>query len=380
MNKKIKILSIGPYGEQRIGGVQYVTNMILNSALKEKYDFIVLDTTIPEFFHERRIFRFVLTIKFVLKLISILFRQHPDLIHIHSSNAASFLEKGFLILLTKTFSSTKIILHLHGSKFEYLLKKKSFFRKIVKKVFNLTNAIIVLSNTFRKFLREMIGNYPFVIIPHGVDTKLYNSVKAELLNDGKIRIVFIGLIGQRKGCYELGDAIKKLVDEYKIKNISLEMVGREEDPGELSAVKAYYEKIGILPYVTFHGLKIGVEKIKILKQSDIFVLPSRHDSFGIVNLEAMAAGLPVISTRQGAIPEYLLDGENGFLFEIGDIEGLTQKLLILYRNEDLRREMGDKNRKKIAAFYSFTQILKKYDALYQAVCQEQLLKLGQEKD
>ncbi|MHB2149576.1 glycosyltransferase family 4 protein [Calditrichota bacterium LG25] len=367
MKDRIKILSVGPYGERRIGGVQYVTSMILNSFLKEKYEFIVLDTTIPIFYHEWRMFRIFLTLQFAARLVFILFRKRPHIMHIHSSNVASFLEKGFLIVLCRLFSSAKIILHLHGSRFEFLLKNKPWFRKMVKMVFSMTDAIIILSENFKQLLTNLVGTYNYIIIPHGVDKKLYDEVNVEKLNDGKVRLSFIGLIGERKGCYELGEALKKLVDAHRIKNLHLEMVGREEEPGELEAIKNYYEKLGILPYVTFHGLKIGREKIKILKQSDIFVLPSRHDSFGIVNLEAMAAGLPVVSTRQGAIPEYLIDGENGFLFEIGDVETLTEKIRILYNNQELREKMGLKNQKKIATFYSFDQILKKYKALYQQI-------------
>lgn len=361
---KIKILSIGPYGKDRIGGVQYVTDMILSSYLTREFDFIILNTNIPSFFHQWRVFRPVLSLKFIALLIYQLVRYRPDVVHIHSSNVASFLEKGVMIFIARWFFGRRVLFHLHGSKLETVIQSRGWFRRFTRCVFRASHTMIVLSQSFRNILTDLVGQFRYVIIPHGVDLALYDRVQVAPRDDGLFVLSFIGLIGERKGCYELGEALDILVHQQGISNIRLEMVGREENPGELTAVQQFYRQKGVDAFVRFHGLKIGEEKIRILKQSDVFVLPSRHDSFGIVNLEAMAAGLPVISTRQGAIPEYLEENVNGFLIDIGDVSALVDRILRLYRDPALRQVMGRNNRNKIAERFSFPKVLKLYEQLY----------------
>lgn len=85
------------------------------------------------------------------------------------------------------------------------------------------------------------------------------------------------------------------------------------------------------------------------KASDIFCLPSTTmgESFGIVNLEAMASGVPIVSSNFGGIPDIVKHGENGLLVEPKDVEGLADALIYLLKNEDLRKKMGDDGLKRL---------------------------------
>ena len=87
----------------------------------------------------------------------------------------------------------------------------------------------------------------------------------------------------------------------------------------------------------------GEKKLDAFRKSDIFVLPSYIENSPISIIEAMRAGLPVISTTVGAIPEIILDNENGFIGAPGDTKKFTEKILLLAKNVHLRNSMAHKN-------------------------------------
>ncbi len=100
-----------------------------------------------------------------------------------------------------------------------------------------------------------------------------------------------------------------------------------------------------------HLLDLGYvseeEKKDAFDACDLFVMPSRYDSFGIVYLEAWGRGKPVIGATAGAIPEVIEENRDGLLVEFGDVEKLASKILYLLEHPELRREMGEAGRKKV---------------------------------
>jgi glycosyltransferase involved in cell wall biosynthesis len=105
---------------------------------------------------------------------------------------------------------------------------------------------------------------------------------------------------------------------------------------------------GIAENIEFHGIVVGEAKTRVFESADIFVFPTFFpvETFGIVNLEAMEAGLPIITTSRGAIPEIVEDGVNGYLIAENDPEELAAKILLLADDQDLRCQIGIRNRKK----------------------------------
>jgi glycosyltransferase involved in cell wall biosynthesis len=93
------------------------------------------------------------------------------------------------------------------------------------------------------------------------------------------------------------------------------------------------------------GIVTGEQKNKLVLEADIFALPSYNEGLPIALLEAMAAGMAIITTPVGGIPEVITDGDNGFLVAPGNISDLAEKLTILVNNQELRQKMGWRNRK-----------------------------------
>jgi glycosyltransferase involved in cell wall biosynthesis len=140
------------------------------------------------------------------------------------------------------------------------------------------------------------------------------------------------------------------------------MVG---DGPERSAVFYRAEQSGVSDDTIFVGKQGNIPDY--LGVSDIFLLPSELESFGLAALEAQACELPVIATRIGGIPEVVSDGETGYLSEIGDIGKMAADTIKLLRDEDLRRTFGKRGRELAVERYSTEQIIPQYIDFYENV-------------
>ena len=110
----------------------------------------------------------------------------------------------------------------------------------------------------------------------------------------------------------------------------------------------------------------GAAKVQLLHECDVFALPSYQEALPMAILEAMAAGLPIVATRVGGIPELVVDGYNGFLITPGDTAGLAQRLMILAAEPGLRSLMGRRSREIAAREYDVTPYVERLVTLYES--------------
>jgi len=129
--------------------------------------------------------------------------------------------------------------------------------------------------------------------------------------------------------------------------------GPVESEPFLNEIREFISKNNLNDHFTYAGY-VGDEqkRTEYFRQSDIFIFPTLRDVFGLVLLHAMAEGLPVVASREGAVPEIVEDGQTGFLFPKGDDAVLAEKILLLARDPRLRSEMGGKGRAKYERVYT----------------------------
>ena len=120
------------------------------------------------------------------------------------------------------------------------------------------------------------------------------------------------------------------------------------DGPEGEALRRAVDEAGLVDRVRLHGMRSDVGAV--LREGSVFVLPSASESFGLAALEAMAAGLPVVATTAGGLPEVVRDGTDGFLHEVGDVDAMARSVDRLLASEPLRRRMGAAARRRAARF------------------------------
>ncbi len=199
---------------------------------------------------------------------------------------------------------------------------------------------ILVPSTFalRTHLEAGIPESKLILVHHGVEAG-YESLPRKRVPDGTFRVLFAGQITQRKGVVYLLEAVKRIgrpdVDLVLLGDLAPRAVG----------LKKYEGCFRRAEYAPHGRLK------SFFDQADVLVLPSIYDAYGLVAVEAMAAGLPVIvSENTAAGSDVVRDGVDGFVVPIRDAEAIRDRLLRLKNDPDLARRMGESARARVREF------------------------------
>ncbi len=210
---------------------------------------------------------------------------------------------------------------------------------------------------------QKISNKKIIVVPNGIDTKIFNNTKynsrKKLFLDIKMKIIlFVGRLEPIKGLKYLIKAIDIL--KFKETNLKLLIIG---DGTELQELKVLIKNLKLERYVIFLG-KIPNELIPVyMAASDIFVLPSISEGFPVVILEAMATGLPIVTTKIRGLEEIVVNGVNGFLVEPKNHIQLSKKITILLNDEKLSKKISKTNKER-SKFYDWQNVSHTLENLY----------------
>jgi N-acetyl-alpha-D-glucosaminyl L-malate synthase BshA len=225
-----------------------------------------------------------------------------------------------------------------------------------------------------KFLKKAtIETFDFddvEVIPNFICPKHYQKLedsplREQLAPNGEKLLVHVSNFRPVKRPIDCIEIFSRVKEEFH--DVRLVMVG---DGPERSAAKYRAESLGVGADTVFVGKKGNIADY--LGVSDIFLLPSELESFGLAALEAQACELPVIATRIGGIPEVVNDGESGYLSDIGDVEKMAANTLKLLRDDEMRGAFGKRGREISVQRYSTQAIIPQYISFYEQVLNKKL--------
>lgn len=204
----------------------------------------------------------------------------------------------------------------------------------------------------------------FKIIPHGIQLPENITVEKSYQWLEKINVLYVGRFEYRKGIDVLLEAIPLVLD--KINNIYFTLVGQVSENIYQHKFQAMWGK-KFYDCVIFAG-KVDSEKLnQMYRECDLFVAPSRYESFGLIYVEAMSYGKPVIGCKTGGIPEVIDEEVTGLLAQSGDPKDLAEKILKLAGDADLRHQMGQQGRLRVERLFSREQMAKQTIENYEAI-------------
>lgn len=261
--------------------------------------------------------RFQKFLFYLSRLPSILMEMpNREILHIHTSQGWSF-RRLFVVFLFARLMGLRTIWHVHGSQFyAYFLNARNWEKWSIRYALRNADLVIALSETWKEALAKIVSKARVIVIHNAVNVDAYCCDRRE--RHDPVMVLFLGRLGQRKGVYDLLGA----VEANRKRNLCYVLAG----DGDIERVQEIVDRQALANIVTVTGWVSAQQVVELLHKADMYVLPSYDEGLPIALLEAMASGLPVISTRVGGIPEAVTDGVNGYLLEPGDIAGLAYHL------------------------------------------------------
>jgi len=274
-----------------------------------------------------------------------------------SPKGGAFLKDSLIVLLVRVFR-VPLLLHLHGKGIEKALSSRGMaLTKYYNFVFKKCH-VIHLSDLLTPDIKRITSINKIHVIGNGIPCKYPPRVQQEATN--QVVILYLSNFVPSKGAMTLLESVAALQNEG-ISGFKTRFVGAWGDERLKMQFEEYVREKNLQHLVEVPGPAYGEKKDEVLYTSDMFVLPTYYanECFPLTILEAMQAGLPVVSTYEGAIPEIVDDGKTGFLFPAKDVSALAGILKELIANSSLRNRMGKAARLKFEQHYTFDTFEKK---------------------
>jgi N-acetyl-alpha-D-glucosaminyl L-malate synthase BshA len=254
-----------------------------------------------------------------------------------------------------------IVTTLHGTDIT-LVGSHPFYRPAVTFSINKSDAVTAVSQSLKDdTLRLFNIENDIHVVPNFIDLDKYHEgfegCRRGMLAQNHEKI--ITHISNLRAVKRVQDVIKVFYNIQKAMPAKLMLVG--EGP-EREHIEMQCQELGIMNKVIFFGKSNEIDKI--LSYSDLFILPSESESFGLAALEAMASGTPVISSNTGGLPEVNIQGVSGYLSDVGDIEDMTKNAIHILSDDNRLRSFKDNARKESLKF-DLHKIVPQYEAIYQ---------------
>lgn len=298
------------------------------------------------------------------KMAEVINREELDLLHVHYA-----IPHAVCAILAKQMSGrdVKIVTTLHGTDITVLgydpsltdairfgIEKSDIVTAVSKSLISQTYDLINPDKTI-----ETVYNF--------IDERVYNRSDSSHLKDE------YGILPEEKVIIHVSNfrPVKRVQDvvrtfEKITKGIPAKLLLVGDGP-EMTVVCKLVKKLNIGDKVLFLGKQDNVEELYSI--SDLMLLLSEKESFGLVALEAMACGVPCIGTNVGGIPEVIDHGQSGYICELGDIEDMSDKAINLLRNSAKHQQFSEASVKLVREKFQATTIVKQYEDLYKSLLQ-----------
>jgi len=335
-------------------GPSVTYSALMHSAFPERFDVAFIDQTVIREVGELERLQFrklVLLARMVGQLLGRLIRRQYDYLFLSvSCNRNAFLKEWLLIRVAGLFG-VPAVLYAHANGFFDFYKNSSpgMQRRIEKTVRNAAGAIVMGEGQRFNFDRWLPAERIFVVAS-GIEAP--PLPKRSTAAGGPFTALFLGNLIREKGVFVLLEAAAKVLAAHP--DARFVFAGDWPVPGDRVEAEQKIREWGIEGNVSFTGVVWGERKWQLLVDADALVFPSYYymEVHPLVVVEAMQAGLPVISTKWAAIPEMVHDGVNGLLATPRDADDLAEKMLRLIGDPSLRQKMSQANQRRFNEFFT----------------------------
>lgn len=349
--KKGKILFILKIPPPVTGPTLNNKRLIESDKLKCLYDIRTIEISYMKSFNEMGRWKYskiLNVLNIIKKIIWEILYHRPSFVYFNiSPHGISFIRDLIYVSIIKIFS-VKILFHLRGKG----IAKKAYWKKFFYKYCFRSEHVICLSVALKDDIKDVYNGEIF-IVPNGIpDERIPPNNRTGKLkgNDSKLKLLFLSNLIKEKGIYDFLDVLiflKETNIDFEAQIVGSEYTVKKKD---IMSIIIENELDDTTKYI---GPVYGKDKFKIFNNSDVLIYPTHEDCFPVVILEGMLTGKCIIATKEGAIPEIIQNGMNGYLVEKKNPEQIVEKIKIINKNKSIISIMGKKARNRYLNNYTF---------------------------
>ena len=304
------------------------------------------------------------------KIVEVCTFEKLDILHVHY--AVPHATSGYLACQVLGAAAPKLITTLHGTDITLVGNDRSYL-PITRFSIEQSDGLTVPSQYLRNATYDKLNvatTKPIEVLPNFVDSKAFSPCS---LANGKDMALLKGLkcasadklivhVSNFRPVKRIGDIIRIFAAARAKVPCGLVLIG---DGPERSMAEELVRKLELTSSVCFLGKQESFAGV--LASSDVFLLPSETESFGLAALEAMSCGVPVVATNIHGLPEVVVDGETGFLAPVGDVETMAARVVQILSDPALRKKMGQAARKRAVDKFDIETTIDSYERYYRQV-------------
>ena len=350
---RIRVMIVGAFPPPSLkvyGGVVTVCRTLVESEFGEEFDLFLLDTTQASNPPPGFAVRAVRALRRFMNFLRMLFRSRPDTVILFASVGASLYEKAAMAWFARLTGCTPMLFPGGGKLMDTVVPGTRRTR-VLAAYLKGSRYFLCQGPAWKRFATDVLGFRPeqAPIIPNWTATEEHLAVGAARARptpaDRELRLVFVGWLEEKKGVLDLVTACAALKD--RAWHLDLVGLGHAEE-----TVRTRLREAGLESRVTFHGWLSPDQVRRRLAEADVFVLPSWGEGLPNAMIEAMAAGVAVVVTSVGNIPDVVEHGVHGLVVPPRDPRELTRSLALLFADRALLDRLAENGRTLADAEFS----------------------------
>jgi glycosyltransferase involved in cell wall biosynthesis len=302
------------------------------------------------------------------KYLLLLLGKNPDIVYVPIAQEGLAFLRDSLFLIPARLLRKKVIVHLHGGHFSAFYQSASLpMQRLVRYAIGKSDRAVVLGASLLGMFEGVVPQDRVRVIPNGVPDHFGEYVHRSC-NGRRRTILFLSTLMKEKGALDVLGALPEIAK--RVPNVQAVFAGEWLRAEEKRIAEDAVHDLKVESYVEFLGTVVAPRKYEVFRAADVFLMPTFYKNEGhpYVVLEAMSAGLPVVSTAAGCIPETVIDGVNGFIVKPGNRAELVDKVVRLLTDDDLRKRMGEASRKRFLELYTVERFADQMRSLFREVC------------
>jgi glycosyltransferase involved in cell wall biosynthesis len=352
-------------GPQRaaLSGVSTHVNLLLTSKLTETFSLIHFEVG-REGRNEGPAARALRLLVSPLRLAYLVLAHRAAIVHVNTALTRRAYWRDLVYMIVARLCRARVLYQLHGGAEPHsFCGGRRLAAAFVRATLRLADAIVVLSASDREVLHRFGVVRRVLALPNGIDCSTYAALPcARSTPDRPLCLLYLGRLVREKGLYELLEGLHLARGQ----GVDAELIFAG-DGAEAAGLSEAAAEMG-LARVSFVGPVSGPDKIALLKSADVLVLPSYAEGLPYALLESMAAGVPAIATRVGAIPDVVADGVNGLLIEPRAPQAIAAAIRTLAGDRAALARMGAASRATVETRYSISRLAGELRAVYAGLC------------